>query len=189
MLDADEPNSPGCGGIFLASKAPALPASWQSASAKHRARTSSSNSRRLPAHGADGRRRSRNGEAVLRGRHRDDRRARRHRHHRHRSHALSDGDATWRCPDRPDQRRDRQRLYAHQGDRTARRGRSLGSALHRSREQDLQGVPGTAERFAEPIWPALSHAKIFRLAFRDKGRLVDSPEHPLFKKWAARDRG
>jgi hypothetical protein len=25
------------------------------------------------------------------------------------------------------------------------------------------------------------------LAFRDKGRLVDSPEHPLFKKWAARD--
>ena len=45
------------------------------------------------------------------------------------------------------------------------------------------------ERSAEPIWPALSHAKIFRLAFRDKGRLVDSPEHPLFKKWAARDRG
>jgi hypothetical protein len=43
-------------------------------------------------------------------------------------------------------------------------------------------------RFADPIWPALSHAKIFRLAFRDKGRLVDSPEHPLFKKWAARDR-
>jgi hypothetical protein len=46
-----------------------------------------------------------------------------------------------------------------------------------------------ADRFAEPIWPALSHGKIFRLAFRDKGRLVDSPEHPLFKKWAARDRG
>jgi len=45
------------------------------------------------------------------------------------------------------------------------------------------------DRFAEPIWPALSHARIFRLAFRDKGRLVDSPEHPLFKKWAARDRG
>jgi hypothetical protein len=43
-------------------------------------------------------------------------------------------------------------------------------------------------RYAEPIWPELSHAKIFRLAFRDKGRLVDSPEHPLFKKWAARDR-
>ena len=45
------------------------------------------------------------------------------------------------------------------------------------------------DRFAEPVWPALSDAKIFRLAFREKGRLVDSPEHPLFKKWAARDRG
>ena len=42
-------------------------------------------------------------------------------------------------------------------------------------------------RFADPIWPELSHAKIFRLAFREKGRLVDSTEHPLFKKWAARD--
>jgi hypothetical protein len=49
----------------------------------------------------------------------------------------------------------------------------------------FEAPPG---RFAEPIWPALSHAKIFRLAFRDKGRLVDSPDHPLFKKWAARDR-
>ena len=46
-------------------------------------------------------------------------------------------------------------------------------------------VPG---RFADPIWPDLSPAKIFRLAFRDKGRLIDSPEHPLFKKWDARDR-
>jgi hypothetical protein len=43
-------------------------------------------------------------------------------------------------------------------------------------------------RFADPIWPALKPAKIFRLAFRDKGRLVDSTEHTLFKKWAARDK-
>jgi hypothetical protein len=47
--------------------------------------------------------------------------------------------------------------------------------------------PAPAGRFAEPIWPELKPAKIFRLAFRDKGRLVDSPEHELFKKWAARD--
>jgi hypothetical protein len=47
--------------------------------------------------------------------------------------------------------------------------------------------PAPAGRFADPIWPDLKHAKIFRLAFRDKGRLVDSVEHPLFKKWAARD--
>ena len=47
--------------------------------------------------------------------------------------------------------------------------------------------PAPPGRFADPIWPELTHAKIFRLAFRDKGRLVDSIEHPLFKKWAARD--
>jgi hypothetical protein len=47
--------------------------------------------------------------------------------------------------------------------------------------------PAPAGRFGEPQWPELKHAKIFRLAFRDRGRLVDSTEHPLFKKWAARD--
>jgi hypothetical protein len=50
-----------------------------------------------------------------------------------------------------------------------------------------QVFPAPAGRFAEPVWPDLSPAKIFKLAFRDKGRLVDSTEHPLFKKWAARD--
>jgi hypothetical protein len=33
----------------------------------------------------------------------------------------------------------------------------------------------------------LKQAKIFKLAFRDKGRLIDSTEHLLFQKWAARD--
>jgi hypothetical protein len=47
--------------------------------------------------------------------------------------------------------------------------------------------PAPAGRFAEPQWPDLKPAKIFRLAFRDKGRLIDSTEHTLFKKWAARD--
>jgi hypothetical protein len=47
--------------------------------------------------------------------------------------------------------------------------------------------PAPPDRFADPVWPELTHAKIFRLAFRDKGRLLDSTEHPLFKKWAARD--
>ena len=42
-------------------------------------------------------------------------------------------------------------------------------------------------RFTEPQWPELSAARIFKLAFRDKGRLVDSTQHPLFLKWAARD--
>jgi hypothetical protein len=44
-----------------------------------------------------------------------------------------------------------------------------------------------ADRFGEPQFPDLKDSKIFRLAFRDKGRLIDSPEHALFKKWAARD--
>jgi hypothetical protein len=47
--------------------------------------------------------------------------------------------------------------------------------------------PAPAGRYGEPQWPDLKPAKIFRLAFRDKGRLIDSPEHALFKKWAARD--
>jgi hypothetical protein len=42
-------------------------------------------------------------------------------------------------------------------------------------------------RYSDPIWPELKQAKIFRLAFRDKGRMIDSTNHPLFLKWAARD--
>jgi hypothetical protein len=49
--------------------------------------------------------------------------------------------------------------------------------------------PAPAGRFGDPQWPDLKHPRIFKLAFRDKGRLVDSVEHPLFKKWAARDSG
>jgi hypothetical protein len=47
--------------------------------------------------------------------------------------------------------------------------------------------PAPPDRFGDPQWPDLKPAKIFKLAFRDKGRLVDSVEHALFKKWAARD--
>ena len=48
--------------------------------------------------------------------------------------------------------------------------------------------PADPGRYADPVWPDLKPSKIFRLEFRDKGRLIDSPEHPLFKKWASRDR-
>jgi hypothetical protein len=47
--------------------------------------------------------------------------------------------------------------------------------------------PALAGRFGEPLLPDLKEAKIFRLAFRDKGHLLDGVEHPLFKKWVARD--
>ena len=61
--------------------------------------------------------------------------------------------------------------------------------LYTDQENKVYKVfPAPKGRFADPIWPELKPAKIFRLAFRDKGRLVDSPDHPLFKKWAARDR-
>jgi hypothetical protein len=47
--------------------------------------------------------------------------------------------------------------------------------------------PAPDGRFSDPVWPELKPARIFKLAFRDKGRLLDSPEHALFRKWAARD--
>jgi hypothetical protein len=42
-------------------------------------------------------------------------------------------------------------------------------------------------RFGEPQFPNLKPAKVFKMAFRDKGRLIDSPQHKLFQKWAASD--
>jgi hypothetical protein len=48
--------------------------------------------------------------------------------------------------------------------------------------------PAIEGRFTDPVWPEIAAAKIFRLAFRDKGRLIDSVDHALFQKWASRDR-
>jgi hypothetical protein len=47
--------------------------------------------------------------------------------------------------------------------------------------------PAPPQRFSDPVFPELKPAKIFRLCYRDKGNLLDSPQHPLFQKWAARD--
>ena len=60
--------------------------------------------------------------------------------------------------------------------------------LYTDRENKAYKVfAAPAERFGGPQFPDLKSAKIFRLGFRDKGRLLDSTEHPLFLKWAARD--
>ena len=68
-------------------------------------------------------------------------------------------------------------------------GREQWVRIYSDRENTSYKVfPAPPGRFADPIWLALSPAKIFRLAFRDKGRLIDTPQHPLFKKWDARDR-
>ena len=50
-----------------------------------------------------------------------------------------------------------------------------------------KAYPAPEGRYGDPQFPELKEAKIFRLAFRDKGRLIDNTEHSLFKKWAARD--
>jgi hypothetical protein len=50
-----------------------------------------------------------------------------------------------------------------------------------------KSFPAPAGRFGEPKWPEIKQAKLFRMAFRDKGRLIDSTEHVLVQKWAARD--
>ena len=60
--------------------------------------------------------------------------------------------------------------------------------LYTDRENNCYKVfPAPAGRYGAPQWPELKQAKTFKLAFRDKGRLIDSTEHPLFKKWAGRD--
>ena len=85
-------------------------------------------------------------------------------------------------------RRRAERIRPHQGNRPAQ-GIDQWVRLYTDQENRCYKVfPAPAGRFADPIWPELKHAKIFRLAFRDKGRLIDSTEHPLFQKWAARDR-
>ena len=47
--------------------------------------------------------------------------------------------------------------------------------------------PAPKGRFGEPRWPEIKPAKIMRMAFRDKGRLIDSADHILVQKWAGRD--
>jgi hypothetical protein len=60
--------------------------------------------------------------------------------------------------------------------------------LYRDQENSVYKVfPAPPGRFPDPQWPEFKPARVFKLAFRDKGRLVDSTEHPLFLKWAARD--
>ncbi len=47
--------------------------------------------------------------------------------------------------------------------------------------------PAPPGLFSDPLWPELKPARIIKLAFRERGHLINSVEHPLFKKWAARD--
>jgi hypothetical protein len=51
-----------------------------------------------------------------------------------------------------------------------------------------KSFPAPEGRFGEPVWPTIKPAKIFRMAFKDRGRLIDSTNHVLVQKWAGRDR-
>jgi hypothetical protein len=51
-----------------------------------------------------------------------------------------------------------------------------------------KNFPAPAGRYGEPKWPEIKPAKIIKMAFRDKGRLIDSTDHILVQKWAGRDR-
>jgi hypothetical protein len=42
-------------------------------------------------------------------------------------------------------------------------------------------------RFPEPLFPPYTWAQLIKLSFTDRGRLIDSAQHPLFKKWAGSD--
>jgi hypothetical protein len=61
--------------------------------------------------------------------------------------------------------------------------------LYSDREGNCyKSFPAPAGRFGEPNLPDIKPAKIIRLAFRDRGYLIDGSEHILVQKWAGRDR-
>jgi hypothetical protein len=79
--------------------------------------------------------------------------------------------------------------YDHTRERGLIQGMDEWVRLYTDRaNKNYKVFPAPKERFPDPIWPELKPAKIFRLAFRDKGRMIDSNSHPLFLKWAARDK-
>src|SRR5262249_259250 len=55
-------------------------------------------------------------------------------------------------------------------------------------QKAFKTFPAPVGRYGEPNWPDIKPAKIIRLAFKDKGRLIDSIDHILVQKWAGRDR-
>jgi hypothetical protein len=69
------------------------------------------------------------------------------------------------------------------------RGRDVWLRLYTDMKNKCYKVfEAPVDRFSDPLLPELKHSKIFKLGFRDKGRLLDTTEHSLFLKWAARDR-
>jgi hypothetical protein len=55
--------------------------------------------------------------------------------------------------------------------------------------QAYKNFPAPVGRYGDPKWPDIKPAKIIRMAFKDKGRLIESTDHILVQKWAGRDKG
>jgi len=50
----------------------------------------------------------------------------------------------------------------------------------------FMAFPAPVGTKGEPKWPDIKDSRITRLAFKAKGRLIDSPDHILVKKWDGR---
>jgi hypothetical protein len=87
-----------------------------------------------------------------------------------------------RCPDTEGFRNE----YAATKDLVLRESEDIWLRLYTDRENGCyRKFPAPPGRFPEPVWPELPDAKIFRLCFRDRGCLIESPDHPRFIEWAA----
>ena len=51
----------------------------------------------------------------------------------------------------------------------------------------FKNFPAPAGRYGDPNWPEIKPAKIIRMAFKDKGRLISDHDHILVQRWAGRD--
>ena len=87
-----------------------------------------------------------------------------------------------RCSDADGARND----YAATKEIALREARDIWLRIYTDRENGCyRRYPAGAERFPEPVFPPLTDAKIFRLCFRERGCLIDTPDHPRFIEWAA----
>jgi hypothetical protein len=51
----------------------------------------------------------------------------------------------------------------------------------------FKNFPAPDGRYGDPKWPDIKPAKIIRMAFKDKGRLISDHNHILVQRWAGRD--
>lgn len=88
-----------------------------------------------------------------------------------------------RCPDVDGVRNE----YSATKELVLREAEDTWLRMYTDRENaNYRKYPAPDKRFSEPVWPELTDAKIFRLCFRDRGALLETPNHPRVMEWAAR---